>query len=468
MGLLAQGEAFRSTKFTLWQPSLPLEHHLPDYGLTIALYRAARLAWVLLLIPFHFILAISTLLLPRPLHPPPSLLPGETQWTFFQRLLLPLVKRVIWAITDVGGAPRLTPQQERRWIGWLVALLDFAYQDGGANVSLAVEDCVPGDAAWQRRWIKDEASDPYELVHPGPVPMFWFDARAGSEDVSVGARGSRRARDGERVVLYFVGGGYCYGSPTDGNRCFILAKRTGLVVVGANYRKATSADRAFPAALQDAITAYTHLLELGYTDIILAGDSAGAGLALSLVLYLTNTLHHVVPDLVLPSAMLLYSPWVDLTLSSYRSKLALEYEDDILNPSMLLHASNSYLRNLKAQASPSIDINSSSPFALGASHPFLSPALPSSLPTLRSLAKAYSPETPLRMLIFAGGSEMFAPEIRGLVAGLRQASREGGGGGVAVEYVEVKGEVHCFPLVPSWVSPAAGRALKRVASFLTA
>lgn len=46
---------------------------------------------------------------------------------------------------------------------------------------------------------------------------------------------------------------------------------------GANYRKATSADRAFPAALQDAITAYTHLLELGYTDIVLAGDSAGAG-----------------------------------------------------------------------------------------------------------------------------------------------------------------------------------------------
>jgi len=186
------------------------------------------------------------------------------------------------------------------------------------------------------------------------------------------------------------------------------------------------------------------------------------------VLYLTNTLRHLIPGLCLPSAMLLYSPWADLTLSSYRSKLSPEYEDDILNPSMLLNSSSSYLRNLKAQSCPSSNISSSSPFALGAAHPFLSPALPSSLPALRNLAKAYEPDQPLQMLIFAGGAEIFAPEIRGLVAGLRQGSREGGGGGVQVEYVEEKGEVHCFPLIPSWVSPAAGRALKRVATFLTA
>lgn len=174
------------------------------------------------------------------------------------------------------------------------------------------------------------------------------------------------------------------------------------------------------------------------------------------------------PELILPTAMLLYSPWVDLTLSSYRSKLSSEYEDDILNPSMLLNSSSSYLRNLISRPCSTFDIAPSSPFSLGASHPFLSPALPSALPALRNLAKAYRPDQPLRMLIFAGGAEIFAPEIRGLVAGLRQASREGGGGGVQVEYVEEKGEVHCFPLVPTWVSPAAGRAIKRVAAFLMA
>lgn len=189
---------------------------------------------------------------------------------------------------------------------------------------------------------------------------------------------------------------------------------------------------------------------------------------MSLILYLTNTLQHSSPDFILPTAMLLYSPWVDLTLSSYRRKLSSEYEDDILNPSMLHNSSSSYLRNLQTQLSPSIDISPAHPFALGASHPFLSPALPSSRPALCTLSKAYQPTKPLRMLVFAGGAEIFAPEVRGLVARLRQASREGGGGGVQVDYVEEKGEVHCFPLVPSWVSPAAGRALKRVAAFLTA
>ena len=48
---------------------------------------------------------------------------------------------------------------------------------------------------------------------------------------------------------------------------------------GANYRKATSPSRGFPAALQDAIRAYTHLVvDLGYQNVILAGDSAGGKL----------------------------------------------------------------------------------------------------------------------------------------------------------------------------------------------
>lgn len=165
--------------------------------------------------------------------------------------------------------------------------------------------------------------------------------------------------------------------------------------------------------------------------------------------------------------MLLYSPWVDLTLSSYRSGLDPQYRDDIINPSMLLNSSTSYLRNLTAPLSEKIEVDPFGPFAVGASHPFLSPALPSSLPTLRLLARAYTPDSPLRMLIFAGGAEILVPEIRQVVAHLRRASREGGGG-LEVEFVEEKGEVHGFVLVPAWVSPAAGRALKRVKKFLTA
>lgn len=257
-------ESFAGTPFSLWQPALPLslERRLPDYGLTIAFYRFARLAWVLFTIPLHLILVMLALLLPRPLQPPQWLLKGDQQrWTCAQRLALPLVKRAIWAITDVGGAPRLSPQQERRWIAWLVQALEVAYQDGGDDVRLAVEDCNPGDEGWHQRWHRDEAVDPTGVVQPSAVPMFWFDARVGSAHVAGGARGSRRATDGEGIVLYFVGGGYCYGelspvlykqqlelllildiagSPTEGNRCFILAKRTGLVIVGAHSHEPLS------------------------------------------------------------------------------------------------------------------------------------------------------------------------------------------------------------------------------------
>lgn len=212
---MATEQPFAGTPFTLWQPSLLfIEAQLPDYGTTIAFYRLARLAWVIALLPLHFTLVLSTLLLPRPLQPPQWLLPGAKQrWTTAQRLALPIVKRAIWALTDVGGAPRLSPEQERRWIGWLVRALELAYQDGGDRVRLSVEDCSPGDEAWRQRWIKDEAIDPRGLVQPVAVPMFWFDARVGSAHAESGAWGSRRAKNGERVVLYFVGGGYCYGKP---------------------------------------------------------------------------------------------------------------------------------------------------------------------------------------------------------------------------------------------------------------
>lgn len=246
----------------------------------------------------------------------------------------------------------------------------------------------------------------------------------------------------------------------------MLAARTGLLIIGANYRKATTPDRAFPAALQDAISAYSHLLDLGFQDIILAGDSAGGGLAMSFALYLTNTLITSKSSLILPSAILLYSPWVDLTLSCWTEGIG---ENDIICPSMLWNVRNAYVQNLDTSADLK-NLSHSSPFALGASHPFLSPALLTSLPYLQTLAESYTSSKPLRMLIFAGGAEIFCPEIRAFVAQLRKVSGKGGNseqGALSVDFVEAKGEVHGFPLVPTWVSPAAGRALDLVETFLT-
>lgn len=173
------------------------------------------MSWVLLLLPLHFALCIGTLLpCPSSFKPSPSLLPGDSHgWTPLQRLFLPLVKRFIWALTDIGGAPQLTPEQERSWSARIVALQHAVFGDEGSrDVQLEVEDCYPGDEAWKKEWIKGEAVDPRGLVKPGAVPMFWFEKSAPSgKSIEDGAWRSRRARAGERVVLYFVGGGYCHG-----------------------------------------------------------------------------------------------------------------------------------------------------------------------------------------------------------------------------------------------------------------
>ena len=112
-----------------------------------------------------------------------------------------------------------------------------------------------------------------------------------------------------RVMLYLHGGGYVLGSlNTHRSLAGSLAQRCGLNVLTINYRKAP--DHPFPAALDDAKRAYRWLLRHGHQphDIVVAGDSAGGGLALALVLALRDA------GEPLPAAAVGLSPWTDLNL----------------------------------------------------------------------------------------------------------------------------------------------------------
>lgn len=117
------------------------------------------------------------------------------------------------------------------------------------------------------------------------------------------------AADPRRVLLYFHGGGYVMGS-LNTHRGFIgaLAQRCGLRALSADYRKAP--ENPFPAALDDAEAAWHWLLTQGYQpqDILLAGDSAGGGLVLALLLRLRDA------GQPMPAAALCFSPWTDLNL----------------------------------------------------------------------------------------------------------------------------------------------------------
>jgi monoterpene epsilon-lactone hydrolase len=118
-----------------------------------------------------------------------------------------------------------------------------------------------------------------------------------------------RRDDAERgpVILYLHGGGFGLGS-LDTHRDLVArmcrASRANALSIG--YRLAP--EHRFPAQLEDAITSYRFLMQQG-TDprrMVIAGDSAGGGLALSTMVKLRDS------GVPLPAASVCLSPWVDL------------------------------------------------------------------------------------------------------------------------------------------------------------
>jgi epsilon-lactone hydrolase len=123
--------------------------------------------------------------------------------------------------------------------------------------------------------------------------------------------------DAEKLILYVHGGGYVSGSCND-HRGFVskFANFTGITNLIYEYRLAP--EHPFPAALEDSVRIYKWLLANAYKpqNIIIAGESAGGGLALALLLALKEE------NIDLPAAAVVISPWTDLTCSSdsYRTK----------------------------------------------------------------------------------------------------------------------------------------------------
>lgn len=123
----------------------------------------------------------------------------------------------------------------------------------------------------------------------GGVPARWFVPPGADDDV---------------VILYFHGGSYIYGScrTTHAELCARIALGSRTTVVGLEYRLAP--EHPFPAAHEDAKRA---LEALAGKRVILAGDSAGANLAIVLQTALRDA------GAPIPPAALI-SPWTDLTM----------------------------------------------------------------------------------------------------------------------------------------------------------
>ncbi|HVB44944.1 MAG TPA: alpha/beta hydrolase [Streptosporangiaceae bacterium] len=223
----------------------------------------------------------------------------------------------------------------------------------------------------------------------------------------------------ERTVVHFHGGGYCVGSARMARTWAArLSAQAACRVVLPEYRLAP--EHAHPAALDDARDVMSALLsETAAASIVVSGDSAGAGLALSLILAMRDQGEE------LPAGCILISPWLDLS-ADRRAVPELVRRDVLLSPRWLEACAAAYAgRNL---AEPSVS-------PLFATH--------GGLPAL---------------LIQAASDDLLVPDAERLAASASAA-------GVDVTFTKWPRMWHDFALQPG-ILAAADSALSQAAWFL--
>ncbi len=129
-----------------------------------------------------------------------------------------------------------------------------------------------------------------------PLAGEWIERNDGAGDPAAG-----------RTLLYLHGGGYSFCSPRTHRPITLqLAAAAEARSFVPDYRLAP--EHPFPAAVEDAVAAYRQLRAAGTPArrIVVAGDSAGGGLALAMLLSLRDA------GEALPAGAVLFSPWTDL------------------------------------------------------------------------------------------------------------------------------------------------------------
>ena len=150
------------------------------------------------------------------------------------------------------------------------------------------------------------------------------------------------------IIVYLHGGGYCFGSSLTTHKVGLtkLAKQTRLVCYSVDYRLAP--EHQYPAALDDALVAWKHIVSQNpHRNIILAGDSAGGGLSLALMMYLRDNNER------LPDGAVLFSPWTDLTCSGKTYETKAKF-DPMFTTHMTKDFANIYVPNTMGRDEPYI------------------------------------------------------------------------------------------------------------------
>ncbi|SAK96515.1 alpha/beta hydrolase [Caballeronia ptereochthonis] len=291
-------------------------------------------------------------------------------------------------------------------------------------------------ACWAvRRRIRPESAKPELDVErartyasrrawlPG-VPRGWrLDIRDAAADAPLRGESLMPQASPRAIVLYLHGGGYYFCSPRSHRAItFGLAANAQAGVFSLDYRLAP--EHRFPAALDDSVAAYRRLLADGVSaqSIVMAGDSAGGGLALASLLALRDA------GDPLPAAAVLFSPWTDLTCSG-ESMRTNDGRDPMYHASVFPRVAAQYLGDAVA------------------THPYASP-----------LFGNFDGLPPL--LIQAGDTELLLDDSTRVAAKARAA-------GVRVELEIWRDVPHIFQIWAPFM-PEANQALVRAADFIIA
>jgi epsilon-lactone hydrolase len=167
-------------------------------------------------------------------------------------------------------------------------------------------------------------------VTAGGVPAHWLTAPGADTD---------------RVLLFLHGGGFEFGSlRSDGELAARLGRASGMRVLFLEYRLAP--EHPFPAAIDDVLAVWRWLRtdpDLVANSMAVAGDSAGGGLAVALLVATRDA------GEALPAAAVLMSPTVDLT-SSGASMTERVDQDPFSTPAMLRQFAADYLAGADPKA----------------------------------------------------------------------------------------------------------------------
>ncbi|KAG6849987.1 hypothetical protein H0H93_002777 [Arthromyces matolae] len=287
-------------------------------------------------------------------------------------------------------------------------------------------------------------------VTPTRIPGYW--THKYGPTITVGAS----PIDGEKVLYHLHGGAYVRLSahPSD----FTAAIPRGILqhtdsirrAFALEYRLSSSkpykVNGPFPTALIDALAGYCYLVNtVGFApkDVVMAGDSAGANIALALTRYLVEYQGQGIDKLPQPpGSLLLLSPWADLGIS----------HDSMPTASSLQFAESDYI-----QAKGGIDYARNSflgPFGLGAAvrNPYISPA--SLDPSLSIDFKGFP-----RTFIVAGGAEILYDQI---ICLRKRMTRDLGD---EVTYYEAEDGIHDY-LVFEWHEPERSETLDAIAKWV--